>query len=47
MIGPVICPQTKFFRVVPEFIVQGGDPTNTGQGEPYNISTVDDKMETV
>lgn len=24
--------KTKFFRVVPEFIVQGGDPTNTGQG---------------
>jgi len=24
--------KTKFFRVVPEFIVQGGDPTNTGTG---------------
>jgi len=23
---------TKFFRVVPDFIVQGGDPTNTGTG---------------
>ena len=25
--------KTKFFRVVPDFIVQGGDPTNTGSGE--------------
>ena len=25
--------KTKFFRVVPDFIVQGGDPTNTGHGE--------------
>ena len=24
--------KTKFFRVVPDFIVQGGDPTNTGHG---------------
>lgn len=24
--------KTKFFRVVPDFIVQGGDPTNTGSG---------------
>ena len=24
--------KTKFFRVVPDFIVQGGDPTNSGQG---------------
>ena len=24
--------RTKFFRVVPDFIVQGGDPTNTGHG---------------
>jgi len=24
--------KTKFFRVVPEFIVQGGDPTNSGEG---------------
>ncbi|XP_023338706.1 peptidyl-prolyl cis-trans isomerase CWC27 homolog [Eurytemora carolleeae] len=24
--------RTKFFRVVPDFIVQGGDPTNTGTG---------------
>jgi len=24
--------KTKFFRVVPDFIVQGGDPTNTGTG---------------
>jgi hypothetical protein len=31
--------------VVPEFIVQGGDPTNTGQGEHYNISNYDDKIE--
>ena len=25
--------KTKFFRVVPDFIVQGGDPTNTGHGK--------------
>jgi len=24
--------KTKFFRVVPDFIVQGGDPTNSGSG---------------
>merc|ERR1712098_547235 len=24
--------KTKFFRVVPDFIVQGGDPTNSGHG---------------
>ena len=27
--------KTKFFRVVPEFIVQGGDPTNSGEGKQY------------
>jgi hypothetical protein len=26
--------------VVPEFIVQGGDPTNTGQGEHIIISAL-------
>lgn len=25
---------TRFFRVIPGFIIQGGDPTNTGSGEP-------------
>ena len=25
--------KTKFFRVVPDFIVQGGDPTNSGEGK--------------
>ncbi|MEE8424297.1 MAG: peptidylprolyl isomerase [Elusimicrobiota bacterium] len=25
---------TKFFRVIPGFVIQGGDPTNTGYGGP-------------
>ena len=31
--------KTKFFRVVKDFIVQGGDPTNTGNGKKTSIFT--------
>ena len=30
--------KTKFFRVVPDFIVQGGDPTNSGQGGLFRVA---------
>ena len=34
---------TIFHRVVPNFVVQGGDPTGTGQGDP-NIPSIPDEL---
>ncbi|MCJ7630909.1 peptidylprolyl isomerase, partial [Candidatus Bathyarchaeota archaeon] len=34
---------TIFHRVVANFVVQGGDPTGTGKGDP-NIPTIPDEL---